>query len=469
VDLPRLLVPVTYGFSVRYVDSTGLIDQLRELCTPVLALSWDDRELRDHLERRGAEVRRLPSPRLTHDYRMYRRRLELVHQRRLRSPTAPILQHRSLQAYPFPRARTIARLRRGLDVAALAIPGAVGRLESREEGAITEGTNVGEFAAFLEEADVEAVLSVTPYHDEDALLLVAARRRGLPTLASIISFDNPTTRGRLVVPGDRVLVWNGYNADELVRSYPALRPHQIGLIGAPQFDIHLDERLVLTADEWRRRLGIPERRPVVLYGAGPSSLVPRERELVVAIDRALGDRAIDDRPFLLVRRHPADEAELWQELNDRLRDGMVVHPWEAGPRASLGWPRRSDLEMLVSTLAHSAVHISVCSSMSIDGALADRPQISPRFAPGATRSERRTIEEFYRQEHWRPLGTSGGVAVVDDMGQLIRELETGLKDPSARASGRRELLRRVLTWPDGRATSRLVEEVDRFLQLTSRS
>ncbi len=459
----RVLVAVTYGFSVRYLVPTGVLEQLSKVCRPVVALGWDDPELTAELTASGLEVLRLPDAELDHRYRMFRRRMSIVHHRRLRSPSAGIERRQRRVSVRSGRDRLVGDLRRLKDRAELALPGRAAALESAEPAMLDVGTNVAEFQAFVTDCGVDAVVSITPYHDQDGLLLEAAHRAGVPSLTSVISFDNPTTRERILRRSERMLVWNRFNREELLRSYPDLSASRIGIIGAPQFDLHHRPDLVVAEDEWRASLGLPADRPIVLYGGGPAGLVPNETRLVSLLDDAIDRGAIGGRPFLVVRRHPAEAPAAWHALGSTLRHGIVVDPWAVGSNAHRGWPSTADLVVQMSTLAHSRVHVNVCSSMTLDGAVFDRPQIGPRFVPGNDRAQQRQVRDLYEREHWWPITASGGLRTADDDASLIAAIDDALRDPEAGRRGRARMVEELLTFTDGRSAARLVEEIDAFV------
>jgi len=465
-DRPRVLVAVTYGFSVRYTVPTGLLDRLGEHCTPVVGLGWDDAELAGSLRAAGHEVVRLPDARLEPGYRALRKRLQVLQHHRLRSPTTRIERAYREQDYDG-RTRVAATVRRWRDLWSVTRPGGATAAESVEPEAVRSGTNVAEFADALRSADVELVLSLTPYHDQDALLLWAARWAGTPSLTSVISFDNTTARERIAVRSERIVVWNRHNVDELHRGYPELGDEQVGVIGAPQFDLHHRPELVVDEAEWRSRLGIPADRPVVLYGAGPGFLVPGEAALVRLLDEGVDTGRIPGEPFLLVRRHPGDPAEPWRALSSELRHGRVVDPWAAGSNPFRGWPTHDDLVDQMSSFAHAAVHVNVSSSMTLDGAVFDRPQVGPRFVPGADVRAARQVRQLYDREHWWPITASGGLATADTPDELFAAVADGLTDPAARADGRRRMTEDLLTFTDGASTDRLIDEVRAGLGIRS--
>ena len=101
------------------------------------------------------------------------------------------------------------------------------------------GTNAAAFGELLAAASIDAVLSVTPYHDQDGLVLWAAQRRGIPSLTSVISFDNPTTAGTDAgASASASQCGTATTPSELVRSYPDLDADRVEIVGAPQFDLH---------------------------------------------------------------------------------------------------------------------------------------------------------------------------------------------------------------------------------------
>lgn len=458
----RVLVPITYGLSVRYLHSTGVLEKLTAVCDPVVGLGWADDDLTVALQQEGIEVVALPRPELEHSYVRFRQLMAIDHAHRLQSPTTRIKRRRQLLEPRSPKRFARSELRRARDVIEVRRPGGSRRLADREREAVRSGTNIEEFSHYLKHHRIDAVLSVTPYHDQDALLLWAARALDIPSLTSVISFDNPTTRARMIVRSERVLVWNHHNADQLVRTYPDLTASQVGITGAPQFDLHHDPALVMDDQEWRDHLGIPQDRPVILYGAGAAHLVRNEPDLIRLVDSILPSLG-GTTPFLLVRRHPNQAPEQWTELGQGLEHGAVVDPWAPGSDPMRSWPTRDDLAVQMSSFAHSAVHVNVCSSMTLDGAVFDRPQIGPTFVPGLGRLGLDAIRSLYKLEHWQPIATSGGLDTPSSPAELRVAIERALEDPGRLASGRAKMVSEVLTYNDGKSSARLVSSVKDFL------
>ncbi len=437
---------------------------LADECELVLGLGFQDEALEELATKQGVEVVYLPEAVLTHDYRSHRRQMALVHQRRMASPTSAIEKLAKTDRTLDTRTRLLGRLRVLRDSLSVNRPGGSAAIEGADDAAVRTGSNLSDFKSCLESVGPDLVLSLTPYHDQDALTLFAARDSGIRSFTSLISWDNPTTRGRFISRSDRFAVWNTANAQELLRCYPELSPEQFVVTGAPQFDLHQRADLLEDESVWRDRHGIPPGRPVILYGAGPRHLVPSEWRLPLLIDQWISDAVLPMNPFLVVRRHPADPAGPWEDLGKALRNGVVAEPWGTGSGMHQSWPSEDQTRDQMSTLAHSAVHINVSSSMTLDGAAFDRPQIGPRFVPGLDKRDARQVRGLYEREHWFAVTSSGGLATADNEQELRDEIATALTDPSRRSDGRIKLLDSLLTVNDGRAVERLVGEILLFLR-----
>ncbi|WP_426574269.1 hypothetical protein [Aquihabitans sp. McL0605] len=452
---PRIIVVASYGFSARYLLPTGLLDRLAAVADTTVALSWDDPELVEAVEATGATAARLPDPEVSHEYRRLERFADLNFDHRLKSPTTPI-NRRWRRAVGTTQQTIITTIRQAWGEVVFRVPGVTARREAAAEAMAATGTNVDAFIRWLEPQGADAVISLTPYHRSDHLTLLAARTLCVPTLASIISFDNPTTRGRMPVLPDRILVWNRFNCGELLRSYPGLSGDDVRIIGAPQFDLHQDRSLVVDEADWRRQLGLPPDRPVLLYAAGPELLFPGEERLVAAIAAAIDEGRIPGSPVVLVRGHPAEAGSRWEAAAS---DHVVVDPGWGRVDGGRAWPSSHDTALQISTLTHAVVHLSICSSMAIDGAAVDRPTVAPVFIPGIGWRGMRRLRAFYRQEHWAPIAASGAVDEVTDLDALVAAVTAHLADPSLGREARADLVTAVLTHGDGESCRRLTDEI----------
>ncbi len=460
---PRIAIPVSVQFSLRYLLRSGLIERMSEYAQPIVLPRWHDAELWHDLEAAGAEVALLPDTTFDRSYARLRRQIDLWHEPRIQSPSVP-LDARRMAAQTPAATRLRSAARDLLFRAKVRLPGEVERLLRVERQAVWQHTNIHEHAALVEQIRPDVVYSLTPYFKYDQLLLRIGAEAGMPLVTSILSFDNLTTRGWLPVTFDAYLLWNAHNERELRRIYPEAASSSATVVGAPQFDFYYDSSYLWDEKRWRATLGLPPDRPVILYGAGHSLIVPHEPHWIAQLDEAVERGELPGKPVILFRRHPNDPAERWAEVLGRAKHVIADDPWVQGEkRVEFANIRRVDIERLASTLAHSAVHVNASSTMTIDGAIFDRPQIGPAYDDRPGGKFDRIVKELYQREHFLPIVQSGGLDVVTSREAMIAAIRDGLEHPERKTAERRQMVREIATFTDGRATERVSDALRAFL------
>lgn len=461
---PRILIPITIQFAVRYMLRTHLLEKLSEYSLPIILTAWEDEALRLEFEQVGAEVRSLPIARYGKDHSRLKAQLDLSFKDKLNSPSTAIDGYRSRIGKSFSnRLRTDVRdtyyrMRRLL-------PDTPYRLIRDENRAIWSDTNISEFHDLLTETKPDFLFSLTPFLPSEQLLLRAAFKMKIPMVSAILSFDNITTRGWIPVVFDHYLLWNHYNVAELRRAYPEASDKPLTIVGAPQFDFYWDKNYLWDEANWRDTLRLPAERPVILFGAGHKSITPHEIQYIAHIDEAIESGMIKHNPLILFRQHPNDSIERWQPILEKTKHVIYDKPWITGQLPALTNITRCDIEKLVSTLFHSAIHINVSSTMTIDGAIFDRPQIGPAYNELANENLTRVAVELYEREHFQPITASGGLDVAMSRDALISSINTYLDAPQQDSDSRHKMVEDIISYTDGQATHRVNQAIKHFLNV----
>jgi hypothetical protein len=218
------------------------------------------------------------------------------------------------------------------------------------------------------EANRPDVLFASPYilpGSAELDYVKAARALGIPTVVSVLSWDNLTTKGTFHVLPDHVLVWNEPIRQEAVRIH-GVPDERITTTGAPTFDFWFDMEPADDRAAFCRRVGLPPEHPYVLYICSSVFIAGDETGLVRELVRTLRDRA--GRPVgVLVRPHPLN-AEHWERFEE---EGVAV--W---PRAG-AWVDRPDAKReFYDSIHHAAAAIGVNTSAFLDCAILDTPCVA---------------------------------------------------------------------------------------------
>lgn len=118
-------------------------------------------------------------------------------------------------------------------------------------------------------------------------LLQIAPRLGVPLVVMMNSWDNPSVKAMNTGMPDRLVVWGPQTAQHAVE-YLGMPPERVVQFGAAQFQLYREAPRESPA-ELRRLFGLPEGRPVILYGGGSKS-IPESRHLELLDDAIAAGR-----------------------------------------------------------------------------------------------------------------------------------------------------------------------------------
>src|ERR1017187_4141620 len=94
MNKPRLLIPMSLQFSVRYLLRSGLLSQIDDFAQPIILLGWEDEILEKELRQAGYEVHSLTKAQWGAQYERTRVTMNLWHQKLRNSPSSAIRERR---------------------------------------------------------------------------------------------------------------------------------------------------------------------------------------------------------------------------------------------------------------------------------------------------------------------------------------------------------------------------------------
>ncbi len=363
----RLLFVMLYPGYLRYFDS--LVDELTARGHEV-DLVW-------HIPTRQAEglvalegnervrVHVLPK-RGTGLWALVGRRLELTIyfvrylDRRFRA--AGYLRRRASERVPWPFSR-LRTLPDPLVRALLALLVALDRVLPRPAA----------FDRFLEELRPDAVV-VSPLvtkANPQALLVAAARERGIPTAAAIASWDNLTCKSIVTVPPDRMLVWNETMRRE-AWEYHRFPAERVIVTGAQCFDRWFGRTPRRDRTAFCARAGLPGEPPYLLFVGSTASISSPDAEVEFVrawLGRLRGDPVLGRTP-VLIRPHPYN-TQHWSGVD--LSDVPDVAIFPRGGANPVADEDRADY---FDSLYHAAAVVGVNTSAMIEAAVVGRPVLT---------------------------------------------------------------------------------------------
>lgn len=466
--LIKILIPISFNFQIRFIVRTGLLNRLSKFCTPVILLFWNQEDLVDELKSLGFECFFIYIQPPDSKYKFLKDKVDFYyHKTILKSPTLKI--RNGMKWKRMTLKKKIKHIINTFQEGRLLYDEKSFRVDmSQLEDHVKQSDNFHQLNCVLDQHDIHAILTTAPFLNSEELICRVATHRNIPIFYSVLSFDNLTTRGYLPFTANHYFVWNAHNKNEILRIQPNLNPDKVSITGPAQFDFYYQNQYIKNEQEWRDDKTIPEGRPVILYGANAKIFVPNEFLIVKSIDEAITKGNIQDNPLVLLRPHPTDSFNDWKNFvkncnNVYIEKPLVKNQTEDNIHNKFSNFTTEDVINLCSSLAHSAVHISYASTLALDGACFDKPQICPYFAPDNSLYGDKEIRNLYHSEHYTPIRLSGALDLPRNYEELIECINRALKQPDLKSNERGELLDQMITHRDGKATERIATELERLM------
>ena len=322
--------------------------------------------------------------------------------------------------------------------------------------------------------DVRLVLFTHVYYEGIQGLIAYARARGIKTVGFVHSWDNLNTKGVLLHKLDRLLVWNDYMKDLVIRCYPEYSEDEILVTGSPTFDVYHDADAVLSFEEFRTEIGFdPGREKLVTFVLGSPTIYPLQD---VVLSRFVARIASGDlgpirlvvrfEPNFIVRPFYAEYRKAIEAVTAQHGFIHVSYPTNADSSAeNLGrWERTHDRAALFlpSALKYSDAVVNTASTTSVQAAIFDTPIVSMFFNHDELDRDFFQSHEMmaFYQDHYHDLvWKTGGTELARSLDDLIQKTRAYLLDPSLDRHGRRQMVMAVCGGTNTGSREKIVQAV----------
>ena len=217
-----------------------------------------------------------------------------------------------------------------------------------------------------------------------AILNEAAKDLEITTSSFIFSWDNLPSKGRMAAPFDSFLVWSELMKKELEYFYPDTKNKLVKVVGTPQFEPYVLKKYQVSQKDFTEKFTIKPNLKTICYSCGDVSTSKSDGLYIETIAEAILEKEIP-MVNLVVRTSPAEDGSRFKEIKERFPFIIWNFPkWEITRQNhpepwSQRVPFKEDIEDLRSLLEYCDLNINMCSTMSLDFMIFDKPVINPVF------------------------------------------------------------------------------------------
>lgn len=283
----------------------------------------------------------------------------------------------------------------------------------------------------------------------DARLILEARRRGVPSLAVVQSWDKTSSKGYPLAVPDRVLVWSDVMASECA-GFLDIPPAQVEVAGAPVFDNYFDPANRQAREVFLSSLGLDPSRKAIFCALCSPAYHAGNLDLARLLAAAVAEDRFSAPVSLVLRVHPAYFENAGGGIAGQRRelfgllDGLGAHASihvnlpDVAQQETSYVINPADAAFVTNILANCDVSVSVLSTQMVEAALFDRPAVTIEYGHWSSNVLEADLAGF-RLEHLERILKTGAVARVRAPGDLVPAIDEALCDPAAQRAERTRL------------------------------
>jgi hypothetical protein len=294
-----------------------------------------------------------------------------------------------------------------------------------------------------------------------APFLYAGMQLKIPVSSFIFSWDNLTSKGRMLGPFDYFLVWSHLMREELITFYPNIKKEHIKVVGTPQFEPYVMPKYQSSKQAFCKKFSLNINTKIICYSCADASIGKNDPLVIGTIAKSFRNKSIEIPLQFLVRTSPAEGPERFEFLKNEFPEIIWNHPkWIlTRDNHAESWsqrvPSEEDIKDLRGILEYCDLGINMLSTMSLDFMLFDKPVINTVF--GNLENGLYNDQRFLNYGHLKILVNSGAVSIVKNEHELIEHMNNALKNPKEKADQRKGMIDLQISKPLLGTSKRIVD------------
>jgi hypothetical protein len=300
--------------------------------------------------------------------------------------------------------------------------------------------NSADVKTFFNKTKLDLFLSGTPgWKYPELPYLREARKRKIPIICQILSWDNLTMSGPFFIKPDKLMLWNRH-MKKLAIDHFEYKENDLYITGSPQFDAYrnfkkskadakkgLMDYLKIDKTRYKR---------IITFAGIPLCLAPFQGDALELLIEFISTVPDLNDVALVFRPHPQNKLDSY--IHPSGIKGLYInnpHTYldNRGINNTVRWQPDSDsLNELALVMKGSDVVITIASSITLDAAAVDTPVINFAFDI----SNKMPIGLLYESEHYKHVTYSGAVDIAKSPEDLLKKIRLALAEPSLKRKER---------------------------------
>ncbi len=317
------------------------------------------------------------------------------------------------------------------------------------------------YESFFDKYKPNLVFATTILGKVDIAFLKIAKKRKIKNIATTKGWDSVDQRLFRARP-DKLIVFNRIMKN-IVSELQDIPEQDIFISGFPQFDIYNRKELIVPRQEFFRKIGLNPENKLIFFGSEGLWGVD-EDEIIQLLCDFIKNNEFSSPASLIIRPHYSDVGKRRFEkfksypfvyLDDKHRlSNLFLDHWDAA---------REEMIDFFHTLYYSDVIISTRSTLTLEGAMLDKPLINLYFDTRKGKTYKESIKHPYDYAFYRPVINSGASIFPRSPEELKDAINNYFAQPALNQEGRKLLLNELCYKNDGKSAERITRFITKNL------
>jgi hypothetical protein len=313
---------------------------------------------------------------------------------------------------------------------------------------------------YFQLAKQDVVLATTTDLPKDQMIMYSCKKAGIPIVALVHSWDNLTTRGRLPIVPDMLLVWNQVMAEEAVR-YHKVPEENVKIVGGAQYELYRLLAKNIGRESQKKRMGLSKETRIITFAAESIEGHPDEPLFVDALVSAV-ESGVFGKAILVIRLHPSARRDLYRKMYQERGSPIFLDVSDSGfaseNRREIG--SGESIGRFVELLKGSDVVITTGSTIVLDAMLVDTPVIALKFNFSIQAESWTSLYNGYEVDHFKHVVESGAVDFPESFEEFVASVWRCFENPAEKSVARANIVNFLI--PDLPTASLIQESVSKI-------
>lgn len=309
------------------------------------------------------------------------------------------------------------------------------------------------YQIYFEKYKPDLVFLAHLFDDPEIALLREAKRRKVPSVGFVNSWDKVTSRAIMRLLPDKIIVFNDIVRNEVMK-YNEMKSEDIFISGLPQYDFFYTTT-PSSREEFFKKINCNKEKKLIVYAVMGRAFSSSDWDMIDFLSELIKNGKLHYECELLVRFQPNDFIDT-EEIKKRPYLTYDNPGIRFGTKRGVDWDmNEQDLLHLRDTLFHMSLLICYASSLSVDAAVFDKPVININFEIKENDKLIKSPTQYYHSTHYKNALNTGGIRLVNNKDNLIETINSYLENPHLESIERKNLVKEQTMFTDGQSGERI--------------